>query len=710
MRASRFYQYSQIFSSRKSYAKIRPAVKRVLVFPALPLVILLGGFALRLVHLGADSLWYDETVSVFLARSDLAELTRHTAADIHPPLYYYLLHFWGGLAGWSEFAVAFLSLWFGVLLIALVYRVARDVAASLPAREGGRPLPYSALAALLVALSPYNVWYSQEVRMYTLGAALGLASTYLLWRLLRSARVSLPGWAAYVLVTVLGLYTLYYFVFLLAFEWLAVAAWLLIGNRQRAVIRPWPFVLRLLVSQVAIVLLYLPWLPIAFRQATDPPVPAWRSPTPLPNAVADSFSALVLGESVDPAAVVPVLLLAAALIAYLLVRAFRVRAGNNGERGITLALVGYTLVPVLLILIASLRTPLFHPRYVFTYSPAFYILLASGVSAVASDLARGRRAVRFALAAGLLGILAAASAYSLDNFWFNPAFAEDDLRGAVQRIAANWRPGDAIVVDAGYAYTAISYYDPGAGAPVRLSSYQPAPGDGDRSPLLLTTGSIGGSARLGWGDPRSDFYATSADETRAALDRVFASHPRVWLLRIYDTVTDPDGVIRDYLAGHGRLIDDAGFTGRSSLRVQGYLTALPASLPGDAQPVQAGLAGRVMLLGYRPIARTPRNGGGEWLDTVLYWKPLQSLNYNYQLSMQLLNAEGQVAAQQDEKPLGDALPTSRWKSSEIYPEPVRLETGRLAPGSYTAIVKLYNLDSGEVLGGPVTLETIRVGQ
>ncbi len=86
-------------------------------------LILLAAFALRLYRLGVASLWYDETVSTFLARQDLVALTRHTAGDIHPPLYYYLLHFWGQFAGWSEFAFAFASLFFGVLLIALVYRV-----------------------------------------------------------------------------------------------------------------------------------------------------------------------------------------------------------------------------------------------------------------------------------------------------------------------------------------------------------------------------------------------------------------------------------------------------------------------------------------------------------------------------------------------------------------------------------------------------------
>ncbi|MDE3089703.1 MAG: glycosyltransferase family 39 protein, partial [Chloroflexota bacterium] len=141
----------------------------------LPLI-LLTAFALRLYRLGAEGLWYDETVSLFLARQDLVALTRHTAGDIHPPFYYYLLHFWGQFAGWSEFCAAFLSLFFGVLFIALTYRVAREWFNA----------NVALIAALLVAASPYNLWYSQEVRMYTLGAALGLVSTYFFVRLLTS--------------------------------------------------------------------------------------------------------------------------------------------------------------------------------------------------------------------------------------------------------------------------------------------------------------------------------------------------------------------------------------------------------------------------------------------------------------------------------------------------------------------------------------------
>ena len=97
-----------------------------------------------------------------------AGLIAHTARDIHPPAYYLLLHYWTRLAGQTEFALAFFSLAFGLLLIPLTSRLARLVANK----------PVAVWAALLVAFSPYHIWYSQEVRMYTLGAALGLGAAY----------------------------------------------------------------------------------------------------------------------------------------------------------------------------------------------------------------------------------------------------------------------------------------------------------------------------------------------------------------------------------------------------------------------------------------------------------------------------------------------------------------------------------------------------
>jgi 4-amino-4-deoxy-L-arabinose transferase-like glycosyltransferase len=692
------------------------------------LLIPLAAFALRLYRLGAASLWYDETVSLFLARQDLVALTRHTAGDIHPPLYYYLLHFWGQFAGWSEFSAAFLSLFFGVLLIALIYHVAQE----------WFDRQVASIAALLVAISPYNLGYSQEVRMYTLGATLGLASVFFFVRLLAAQttedrqqttdRFSSPSprpspiisrdFIAYAAVSALGLYTLYYFAFLLVFENLVALVWLIRNYELRianCALRTW------FLSQLAVLLVYAPWLPIAFRQAIDPPVPPWRSFTALSSVLPESFSALALGQSVEPAAVWPVLLVVAIVVTFALWR-------DTNRQSLTtncLFLLAYTLVPLTAIYALSLWKPLYHVRYVFIYSPGFYLLLALGIARI-SNLELQithyyvlRNSGRWLTTAALL-LLAASAAYSAYNFWFAPRYADDDLRGAVQRIAAAWRPGDAVLINAGYTYTAFAYYyDQPIAWHGRLTDYVPR--DARAGAVILRTGSIGGSASLGWGSPESDFYATTADETRAALDRVFAAHPRVWLLRLYDTVVDPDGVIRDYLTRHGRIIDDQVFTGESNARVQGYLTTrVPlTALPASATRRDVVLGNRIVLLGFEPTAATVRAGAA--LDTTLYWRAKQATNVDEHVFVGLYAEDGKLFASSEEAPLGNALGTSRWSSEEILREPVRvIVPPDVRPGNYILRVAMFNPLTNEPLdaddrvwiteGGQIELAQVRVEQ
>ncbi len=255
-------------------------------------VVLGLGLGLRLYRLGVQSIWYDEGVSLYLAGQTVPDLIRHTAADIHPPLYYLLLHFWTRLAGDSEFSAAFLSVIWGLLLVAFVYRVGMRLAG----RRAGLA------AAALVALSPFNLWYSQEIRMYTLGALLGLAATWYGSRCVAEARNGAPGsglgaCALYALAAATGLYTLYYFAFLL----IALNLWVVWRILRRPTGRgAW---VRWLAAQIAVVVLYAPWLPIAVRQALNPPAPPWRSVVPLLSVVVQSWSALSFGQSVDPAAV-----------------------------------------------------------------------------------------------------------------------------------------------------------------------------------------------------------------------------------------------------------------------------------------------------------------------------------------------------------------------------------------------------------------------
>ncbi|MGQ9586259.1 MAG: glycosyltransferase family 39 protein [Anaerolineae bacterium] len=634
-------------------------------------LILLTAFAVRLWRLGADSLWYDETVTLFIAQEDLPRLTAHTAGDIHPPLYYYLQHFWLAAAGTSEFASAFFSLFWGVALVALAYRLAQDLTGSQPA---------AVLTALLVALSPYHLWYSQEVRMYTLGACLGVMAALPLWRWVQwqpsSGRGRGVRWLAiYALAGALGLYTLYYFAFLLAF----LALWGLgavirlrgvQGEPSPGDARP----LRLGAwcgAQVGALLLFAPWLPIAVRQVTVPPVPPWREFIPLPQVLLESWNTLSVGQSLPPHLSWPWLALTALLgvtgIAHLT---------REGRGRAALFLAGYVVLPVALIYLVSLTTPLYHPRYLFTYSLPFYALLAVGIVGLQRW---GRRLPALALL-----LLVAGYGWSAWRFEMLPAYRADDHRTATQYLEQHLRPGDAVLIHAGYVYTAVAHYglEPVAWRG-RLVDY-PGVAPEEKGWIFLQTGSIGGAPTLGWGDPQSDFYATNAEETRQALEDVLRRHPRLWVYRCYDTVTDPQGLMREWLDEWGTRFEDRLFSGESNLRVQGYLSRL--------YPKERIAEGGLTFGGSLRLSKVQAEAEEEvrriW--TTLTWQRVGLIPSDWRVSLRLYNADGARLTQTDEVPLGPFYGPGQWEPGEVVRHPMRLDLPPgTPPGTYSLRLAAY---------------------
>ncbi len=615
------------------------------------LLIILLGFAGRLYKLGQQSLWYDETVSAYLASQPALALIAHTARDIHPPGYYLLLRGWTLFSGNSEFSLAFFSLFWGVLLIALTYTLARHLINH----------TVGLVAALLIASSPYHIWYAQEVRMYTLGAMLGLIATYCL---LRAFTVSPPWfWVGYVMATLLGLYALYYFAFLIIALNLFFLAYLLYPHRQLNLL------LKLIVTNLLIAVLYLPWLPIAWRQATNPPVPPWRSPPTLAAIITESWTALALGQSADPTLLWPVLLL---MLGLFIIGLWTI----STRRAILLAT--YTFGPLLLIYLFSFITPLYHVRYVFTYSPAFYIIIGAGLVGLTQR-------TRQWLAVAAFIIIFGASFYSVYLFHFDPQYRADDYRTAVNFIQKRWQPGDVIISNAGYTYPAFIYYTTLPDIQrQRLTPYQP-PEDPTR-PLLLQTGTIAGPPQLGWGDPRSDFYAMSQADTVAALEQVAQHHPRLWLLRAYDTVTDPRAIIRTWLDENAITLEDQPVSGPSNIRAQGFALTPPEPVAEQSIPFEEGL----VLQGWQ-LPNQPWQAG-QTIPVQLWWTASQQPQVDYKMSLKLWQADGQLMAQgKDEWPVGTLYRSTAWAVGEniYHPTGLTLPTN-IPPGQYWLNIELYH--------------------
>jgi hypothetical protein len=649
------------------------------------LAVLILGFALRLFRLGSGSLWYDETVSVYLARLPLREMLARTAGDIHPPGYYALLHAWQAIASPTvahgiEFGYGWVSVFFGMLVIALVVPIGTQL---LGRRE-------ALFAALLLAINPFQLWYSQEVRMYSLGAALALLCLWFMLRFWKTGR-----WRYllfYALSGALGLYVLTYFVFWLAA--LGLIGLARAGSGRRA--GQW------MLAQVGILLLYLPWLPTTVRQVTDPPVPPWREAwtgaADVARAASEALSTLVVGHT--PWGPNALWALMAALLALLFI------VYGRGTRADRWSLLTAVLLPITLIFSVSLvGPPIYHARYIYLTAAPF-ALVAAGATVGVGDRSR--------LLGWVLGLLLIASSVAgLVQLWTNPAYRTDDHRAAVARLAQQWRPGDVIFANAGWITPILQIYWPeqtgDLGSPPRLAPslrlLDVATGtqlpevsvfDLSAGVPLVRSGSVDGAASLGWGNPASDFFAISAQDSTAAIDRLAHGYQRLWHYRLYDTVSDPNGRLRAWLDANAPIIQDEAIPGRDFGRLE--LRALKDV--EEASPSASDMQlGEALLLTETSIpALAP---AGATLYVGMTWQTLdglQSLPVGLSLSLRLMDKAGVQVAQHDEALQPSTLD---WRAGEQRSTVAALGVpSHLPAGDYALEAVVYRQDDASSLVSP----------
>jgi uncharacterized membrane protein len=220
-------------------SKIPPKANRLAL-----LLIIIVAVALRLVAISTRPIWYDEAFAVLFAGKGLQAMLAGTltqvggsAADVHPLAYYLLLNGWMSLFGQSLAAVRMLSVIFGVCAILIVYVLSKALA-------GGR---MALTAALLMALSPFQIHYAQEIRMYALLVFLLATATLALWFGMSKERWY--WWALFSLTIALAQYAHN----LALFYTLPLALTPLIYRNWRAV-------RNVIISGIVAIALYLPWL------------------------------------------------------------------------------------------------------------------------------------------------------------------------------------------------------------------------------------------------------------------------------------------------------------------------------------------------------------------------------------------------------------------------------------------------------------------
>jgi hypothetical protein len=412
------------------------------------------GLAIRLIGLGWHSLWFDEALEYSRAAGSQRHAIVGRPGDLDPPLYPVLNHFWFML-GTDQAFIRLPAALFGAGAVYLGYVWARAIF--------GQAI--GTLTALLLALAPVQVHYSQELNQYSLVVFLSIATLIAFERLQASLRPA--DWALYTAVSLLDLLTYHglaflllaldlYLVYRIVKLLIAAASW---RDRCRLLVVP------AISAVVALSVILVLWMvrPDHLAKAAWPSrfndTDLWREWEVFSNIVWHHIPAFfTLPFSHGPALwiVRAASLLAIAGAVYLL---DRMPAGPR-ILGIGVA------IPLAAMHVASgFGAYPFGFRYVLFLSPIYFVALAAGLWSIWC----ANRWIGMATTALLCGVFIF---FSPHGAWPNPwlSVPREESGPVVAHLERHLRPDDAVYVYYG-ARPAFNYYYRGPRSNVRFGSW-----------------------------------------------------------------------------------------------------------------------------------------------------------------------------------------------------------------------------------------------
>jgi hypothetical protein len=427
--------------------------------------------ALRFHLLAAKSFWFDEGVSVAIARLDWYNFARILwRREANMSLYYFSLRPWLHFGG-SEFFVRSLSVVFAVASIPAVYLLGRRLFDS---RVG-------LFAAALLATNAYHVQYSQDARSYSLMVLLcSLSSFYFLEELKEPSR---RNRAAYILTSALAVYAQFFSLLLLVAQWLSLRM-LDRGQIPRQSKNNWRWV-ALLVAPVVTFVATTGTGPLRWVQR-----PGFKDLWVFALHLTGNGGALLLlgCAAACIAAVAPVS------------HTCRIRRAP-WESWRFRFLLCWLLFPPVFTLALSLVKPLFVARYFISCLPALLLLVAYGLTSLRPNW----------LIAAVLSLMLILSFQGTAGCYRQDIdIQRDDWRGATKYLLSHAEPGDALLFHVPMGRMPYEFYLSVLGVPssAALVLY---PRHSDRITFL-------------------DFVEKPND---AELQRLIPQHKRAWLVLTY---------------------------------------------------------------------------------------------------------------------------------------------------------------------------------
>lgn len=420
------------------------------------LMILAG--MLRWLDISAESLWVDEIYSYRQALKSVGSIIANAPADVHPPVYYILLHWWTLLFGTSEAGLRGLSVLFGVAAVPLMYLLGKRV---WNPRTG-------LFAAFLLTISHFHIHYSQEARSYSYLVLVTIAGMLAFMRLLDEIKNdNTASWRTiglFIIANVLLMYSHFFALFVVVAQNAYIASLLVL--ERPLFMRLWK---RWIALQAVLLLIFIPWLQILYWQIRGLRGSFWIDK---PN-VFTLLETLVefAGSLAATAIMLPLCALAIVEVRKRVLEKRSVYIIQTSNLHHIWLLGLWLILTILIPFVQSLiSTPIYYVKYTIPALPALLLLSAKGLDAWEwkSGLWEGWRGKLVTTA--LVAALCIIAAYNTHNDW--NALEKEPWREVAQYLASATEQEDAVFVHDWYCSHNLAYYQANS-AGVKLSNYAP---------------------------------------------------------------------------------------------------------------------------------------------------------------------------------------------------------------------------------------------
>lgn len=300
-------------------------------------------------------IWVDEAYTLAMMRHSFAEIWRITAADVHPPLYYFLVKIFGFPFGWHPFSLRI----FAALCYLALMAFGGDQLEKLFDRRT------ALLFMLLFPLYPFAQFYTVQIRMYSFAALAIFCNALYAYRCWKFGGVR--DWIGFAVAGICAAYTHYFSLVSAGLIYGVLFLFIVFGNRK--LLKPW------LISSAVTIAVYLPWLKcfieqLAFKVSNE----YWIEPITFQTVVDYALELLYAnGHSLFP------------VYSGLLVLALVVLAFRRKDWAALLALGVPVMTVVLGLAVSILIRPVFVIRYLAPCAPLLVFFLAHQLAQLKSE-------------------------------------------------------------------------------------------------------------------------------------------------------------------------------------------------------------------------------------------------------------------------------------------------------------------------------------